>query len=164
MQIPDASDLIPDWYTAVGVSVIPRYIKESGDNLMYVGARVGFSESDFMVYRQELSGGATVLNFGPLYVPSLDLGAEVGAEIGDHLFGSLGGGIGLANASALYAKSFDLGLGYALKSGLFIDGGFLWSDRSSSIWLLPDGSDTKSEVGTVADRAAQFTVGLGYQI
>lgn len=163
VQIPSAEAVIPDWVTTAHVWAVPRYRFDSGSTQMHVGARVGASIGDLMVYQQP--PGSSELNYGPLAVPSLDLGAEFGAEFGEKLFAQLGYTVGLGNASTLFARDLDVGLGYAFNDHLFarLNGGT--ESRSTRVFLDPDSVKLeKADVGGVADHMVMFGVGLGYQL
>lgn len=163
VQIPTAEAVIPDWVTSAHVWLLPRYRFGSEKNAFHVGARAGFSVGDLMVYQQPQNSSA--LNYSPLPVPSLDLGAELGAELGERLFGGLGYTIGLANGSALYARGFDLSLGYGLSSKLTANVGVGSQSRSTDVFLnFDDESLNTASVGTISDKTLTLSVGLGYQL
>ncbi len=163
VQIPTASALIPDWVTSAHVWGVPRYRFGSGENLFHVGARAGLSIGDLMVYQQPQ--GSSSLSYSPLPVPALDVGAELGAEIGSRLFGTLGYTLGLANASALYARGFDLNLGFAFSDHLTANLSVGSLTRDTDVYLnFDDEKLNTASVGTVADKAMQLGIGIGYQL
>ena len=162
VQIPAASALIPDWVTQIHGTVVPRYRFDAGSAQLHVGGRVGFSASDFMVYQQP--PGTNTLEYGPIFVPSLDLGAEFGAEVGS-IFTAVHGQVGLANGSDPYATHLGLDLGWAFSEHLFAQGAFGLQSREISVWLDPTNeTKAKQEVGTLADKAVEFSLGVGYQL
>lgn len=170
VEIPGASDLIPDWYNDIGVGVLPRFIKPVGASELYVAGRAGLSVSDFMIYRQESDGNSTYLDFGPLFVPSLDLGAELGAEVGERWSFRVGGGVGLANASSYFSNNLGFSAAFSATDSIFIELSGAQRGRDTSVYLIPDEAERggqevgKKEVGEVSDRATQGSLSVGFQI
>lgn len=163
VEIPAASATIPDWVTAFHATALPRYRWDSGGSQLAIAGRVGLSASDFMVYQQP--PGTQTLNYGPLFVPSLDLGGEFDMELGKKAFANIGGTVGLANASTPYSFSGDLSFGYAFAEHIYARAGGSYTSRSTEVWLSPtDEKLDKREAGEIADRAAVFSVAVGYQL
>lgn len=164
VQLPEYSEPIPDWVTNFHLGLLGRYpIALGSSSQLHIGARVGWTMDDFIVYRQSVEASQLVLSWEQLIVNSLDLGGELGFEAGDRVFGTVGGGIALANGSEMYTTKMDASVGVRLVAGLFVDGNFGYQARSVDIYHIPQGETEKSRAGELTDSLLSFGGGLGYQ-
>ena len=126
-----------------------------GSDQYWVGGKAGFHYDDFMIFTGCLDPGCQV-NFDPLALAGLGLGAEVGAEIGDLFF--VGGYThGLAQGTVPYSSTVDAEIGYEVIENGFVDVGFNWIDRV----VLLQGADSGIERGQVSDSQMVFKLGVG---
>ena len=166
VSLPSASAPIPDWVTTIRALAIPRYAFDVGGSQLHIGARVGLDLADLMVYQEGETGDSSSLSYSGLLVPSLAIGAEIGAEIGERMFGHAALTTGMSDQLPKpYAVGVDAAFGYGILDNLYASVGFGYLSRGTSVWVVPDNSSLdKAEVGVVSDRTTQFTLGLGYQL
>ncbi len=144
-----------DWLYDVQANILGRYPFDVGADQYWVGAKAGFHYDDFMIFTGCLDPGCEV-NFDPLALAGLGIGAELGAEIGDLFF--VGGYTqGLAQASVPYSNTVDAEIGYEVIENGFVDLGFNWINR----YVLLEGADSGEGRGEVADNQLVFKLGVG---
>ncbi|MCO4746451.1 MAG: Ig-like domain-containing protein [Proteobacteria bacterium] len=144
----------PDTLMLVEAHGLARYPFQAGSNSFHIGARAGVGVSDFIYYSGDADGG--VVDYANFVVPSLDLGAEIGAQIGD--LGLLAGFTeGLAYFSVPSRTSIDIGATYDITDPIFIHAGFGVQSRK----LPVIGNNTGDEQGVITDGQLQGTIGAG---
>ncbi len=153
---PGSSAVITDWVPQVRLNGMVRYPFSAGAGDFYVGAKVGYMYSDFVTYLEGDTEGT--IEFGPLGLSGLGLGAEIGADMmeGDLHFqaGILQG----LRGDLPYSTNVDLELSYQVIDGVFIHAGY-----GLTVQSIPVLSTATTEVGTLSDRSSLATVGVGYQ-
>lgn len=164
VSLPEFSEPISDWLTNFEVLGLGKGTFEAGDATVYAGARLGFGADDFLVFQQSGNADVRRLDYGPLVVPNLIIGPEVGFTVDDSVFGHAALNFGLANFSAYYRLNLDAQVGYAFTDEMY---GFLGADitrRSLAIFMTTEGSSTPGQVGIIEDHANVFTLGMGWQL
>jgi hypothetical protein len=154
---PGSSAVITDWVPQVRVNAMARYPFSAGVGDFYVGAKVGYLYGDYVTYLTGDDEGS--IEFGPLGLHGLGLGAEIGADLMDgdlHLQGGLIQGL---RGALPYSTNVDFELSYQVIDGVFLHAGYGLTVQS--IPVLTSGSGTK--IGTLSDRSSLATVGIGYQ-
>jgi Bacterial Ig-like domain (group 1) len=164
VEIAEFDEPVPDWVTDFEALVVARYPFVVGSTQLHVGGRAGLGANDFVVYKLEQENGTPFLTYEPLAIPSLDLGAEIGADFGTKAFLVAGITAGLANASDYYSTEVDFAGGYNFYKGLLGYVNLGVSTRDSTVWVIPEDTDVdRREVGTLKDGLTMFGVGIGYQ-
>ncbi|NCG21575.1 MAG: hypothetical protein GWP91_21385, partial [Rhodobacterales bacterium] len=149
------SEPATDWLYDIQANILGRFPFDVGSDQYWVGGKAGFHYDDFMIFTGCLDPGCQV-NFDPLALAGLGLGAEVGAEIGDLFF--VGGYThGLAQGTVPYSSTVDAEIGYEVIENGFVDVGFNWIDRV----VLLQGADSGIERGQVSDSQMVFKLGVG---
>lgn len=148
-----ASDSLYD----IETNINGRLPIEIGDHQVWVGAKLGFRFTDFMVFRGCLETGCEV-SYEPLGLPGISLGLEVGADIGEDFFTVIGFSEGLAYFSVPYVTAFDMQFGYQITDYLFANVGFIRQTRT----LTLEGQDSGLERGSLSDGQSIFNIGAGF--
>ncbi len=154
---PGSSAIITDWVPQIRVNAMGRYVFSAGVGDFYAAAKIGLLYGDFVTYLNGDDEGT--IEFGPLGLPGLGLGAEVGADLmeGDlHFQASLLQGL---RGPLPYSTNVDLEVSYRVWQDLFVHAGY--GLTSQSIPVLTSASTEK--VGTLSDRSSLMIVGVGYQ-
>lgn len=155
IEAPALQGEVDDVLYNTSVSLLGRYPFDVGGDRYWVGGKVGFQLNDFLLFQGCLDPGCEV-SFDPLSAPSLGLGAELGAELGD-LFLVAGYTGGLARATQPYANAVDVDLGYGFLENVYADLGF--SVLSRTVRLV--GIDSELERGSLSDSQMMFKLGVG---
>jgi len=164
IALPEFSDPIGDWLNNGHVVGVGKYTHEQGDIRIHGGLRLGVGFDDFMIFRQSGNADIRVLDYGPLVVPGMVVGPEVGANWNDTVFGHAAINFGLANFSTYYAFTTELQVGYAIDESWY---GFIGADisrRSLAVYMVPDGQDEILQVGVLDDHLNLITLGVGWQM
>lgn len=147
----------PDWLIDLGADVIGRYPFEAGGNQFHVGARAGLHYSDFNVFTG-CTDGSCAAEYSTFELPGFDLGAEVGAEIGDvFLVGALQEGFYFATP---YLTSVEFNAGYQFTPQWFGQLGFETDIRNVDVI----GKETGRTYGTLSDTQVLWKVSVGYSL
>ncbi|MBT3220307.1 MAG: hypothetical protein HN348_14565, partial [Proteobacteria bacterium] len=147
-----------DWLYDVSADLEGRYPFEFGNTQVWIGAEIGFRYTDFMVFRGCLEPDCSV-EYGPLGLPGLGLGGNIGAEI--NKFYIIGGtSQALAFGTVRYGTTVDFNLGYQILPNFFADAGF------TGVWrhLTVEGKDSGLERGELSDSQIIFKLGVGYSM
>ena len=161
--MPEFSTPIVDWVNEFSAKGIARYPHDVNDFRVYGGVAIGMSVDDFMIYEQSGNEEVRVLEYRPLVVPGMIIGPEVGVDWKDvaFLYSSLD--FGFANASTYYKIKWSATAGYAFHTDWYAFMGTAITNRETGVWVDPEGSDKKTQVGILADHLSGFSVGVGYQ-
>jgi hypothetical protein len=164
ISLPEFAEPIGDWLNNSHVLGVGKYTHEEGDLRIHGGLRLGLGFDDFLIFRQSGNADIRVLDYGPLVVPGMVVGPEVGISWDDTIFGHAAINFGLANFSTYYAFTTEVQVGYAFDESWY---GFLGADisrRSLAVYMVPDGLDEIIQVGVLDDHLNLFTVGVGWQM
>ncbi len=138
------------------VDAIVRYPIAIKKSELSFGARVGFRYDDFITFSGCIDPGCTI-SYGPLKLPGLGAGLEIGAEIGPvYLLAS--GGAGFAYGSVPYAANADLNVGWNITKFFLIDAGFSYQHRRADL----EGADSGIVRASVSDNLTVGTIGVGF--
>lgn len=125
---------------------------------MWAGLEAGFSIDDLQVYEGCLEPGCSV-DYSPLVLPGLGLGATVGAEVG-RLHFTAAYLQGLAYGTVPHRIGLDARLGVALTDAfVVVAGGDLVSRR-----VLVEGRDSGTSFGELQDTQLIGSLGFGVQL
>ena len=155
--LEEFSEPVVDWASALTISVIPRYQHSFGNNQAHIGARLGFSNDDFMIFTQSETDNPeeVELKIDAIQLNGLFMGLDLGFELGMGLYGditfdtALGGGV--------YQK-LQVDLGYTVMDNIAVTTGL----RSTIRELGIDGSN--GPLGDVRDGNNALFIGATYQI
>lgn len=137
-------------------ALVGRYPFQIGRDEISIGARVGFRWDDFISFRGSSEPGSQI-TYEPVALPGLDVGLELGAEVGK-FYVLASGTAGFAYGSIPYAANVDLNLGYNITRFFLIDVGFAYTGRKADL----EGGDSGVVRGTLRDRQIMGTVGVGF--
>ncbi len=150
----------PDWLYDVRLMAAGRYPFDVGADRFWVGGVAGFTYGDFMLFTGCIDPGCQV-NFDPLGMPGLGLGAEVGAEIDASNLYFVGGYThSLANFTVPYAHAIDANIGMMVVEPVDVDLGFSWVNRRVAL----QGTESGSYRGEIADNQLVFKLGVGFEM
>jgi hypothetical protein len=112
---------------------------------------------DFIYFTGSFDEGQ--VQYATLMLPSLGIGGEIGADVGDLYFV---GGVthGLSYGTTPYETGVDVNVGYDFTETLFGDVGFGYLSRKTVVI----GSTSELEVGELEDGQMMFKFGLGYSM
>lgn len=162
VELADFGEVIPDWLNELEVLALARLPIDSGSVRVSPALRVGFGITDFMVYRQDLSGPSPVLDYGPLITPSLNVGAEVGLDIDRTVHIAAGATLGLnGGGRSTYSRGFDLEIAWAFLDPLYAYGRLEYLARGTGVYASQDGANQL--VGDLDDAMTTVSVGVGLQ-
>lgn len=84
VALEEFAEPISDWNTQIDLHAIPRYSFQISDHKGHIGARIGWSMDDVMLFQQKLDGENIDLSFAPqnLQGPSLGLDLAYDAPFG----------------------------------------------------------------------------------
>lgn len=162
VELADFDAVVPDWVNELEGLVLVRYPIDAGTARISPALRVGGAVNDFMIYRQDTTGDAPVLDYGPLIVPSFNVGAEVGLDLDGRFFAEAGGTLGLNGGGGLYSTALGGSLGYAFLDNLYLYGNLDWFARSTGVFVQSDGEN--QEAGELDDALTTFGGGIGVQL
>lgn len=150
----------PDWLYDVNLQAAGRYPFDVGADQYWVGGKAGFHYDDFMIFTGCLDAGCQV-NFDPLPMAGLGLGAEVGAEIdAANLYFIAGYNHALARFSVPYMNGVDANVGMAVVENVNVDAGFSWINRKIGL----DGNESGERRGELSDSQIVFKLGVGFEM
>lgn len=155
INTPIFQEPAPDTLYNVQLEAAGRYPFALGGDQFWVGGKAGFHYNDFIHFTGCLEAACDV-EWAPLPLWGLGLGAELGAEVAD-LFFIAGYTHGLAYFSVPYASYVDVDLGYQLHQNGYVSLGFSTAVRKVAL----NGKDSGLERGTLADQQLIFTLGGG---
>jgi hypothetical protein len=152
-----------DWITHLRASLngrVPIRLPSSGgrENLVWFGVHGGAQVDDFLVFEGCIEPGCTV-EYGSILVPAIELGADVGAEVGPlHVVASIDQG--WAGGSVPFRFGFDLEAGYAVTQQFTVGAGASGVVRQIAI----QGADSGRQFGGIVDGQymGRLFVGLQY--
>jgi adhesin/invasin len=159
VALPEFSEPISDWLHDVSLLGIGRYPYDIGGSTIHAGVRAGLGIDDFMLYRQTTDGQQIFLQYEPLIITALQVGGELGAELGDKLFAVGTLDLGLAGGSSFYRTDLNLLIGYSFLDNLYAHAGVGSISRDTTL-LNEDGGT----VGELRDGFTNFVFGVGYQM
>lgn len=163
VELLDFGSVVPDWLNELEVVGLARLPIDSGTTRISPALRLGFAVSDFMVYRQDLSGPTPVLDYGPLIVPSFNVGGEVGLDLDSTLHAAVGATLGLnGGGRSTFSRGFDLDLAWTFMDPLYAYGQLEWFARGTGVYANSDGANQL--VGDLDDSLTAFGLGLGVQL
>lgn len=159
VALPEFGEPISDWLHDFSLVGVGRYPVDVGATTLHAGARLGFGLDDFMLYRQTTDGEQIFLQYEPLLISALQVGGEIGAEIGDNFFAVGTIDFGLAGGSDPYRTDMHLMLGYSFLDNFYVHAGAGGIRRATT--LLNESNVT---VGELQDGFTNFSGGIGYQM
>lgn len=149
---------IPDFVNDVRLVGLIRYPFDVGAaSQVSVAGRFGYDISDSIVFKQE----GTDLVYENLISSGLLAGAEVDAEIGEHVFGTLGGEVNVKDY--LLGAGWDFKVGYAFVDNWYVAGNAGLKARFVDVYSTPDNGGDKRLVGSIDDGLTMFGLTVGYQ-
>jgi hypothetical protein len=154
---PGSSAVITDWVPQLRVNVMARYPFSAGIGDFYLGIKAGVLYGDFVTYLQGDTEGT--IEFGPLGLPGLGLGAEIGADLMDGDLHFQAGLLQGLRGRLPYSTNVDLEISYQVLDSMFVHAGYALTVQS--IPVLTNASD--EPIGTLSDRSSLLSVGVGYQ-
>ncbi len=140
------------------LDVLGRIPIRVDEDLYWIGGKAGVHFNDFILFTGCLEPDCEV-NFEPLGVTGLGVGAEVGAEVMD-LYLIAGYTSGFAQFTKLYSSAIDINLGYGFIEHAFADLGLSMLSRQVSL----QGEDSGLQRGEISDSHLMFKLGVGYQM
>jgi len=162
VELADFNSLVPDWVNEVEALFLTRYPIDAGKTRISPTLRVGAGVSDWMIYRQDTTHPTPVLDYGPLVVPSFNVGPQVDVDVGSALFLSTGATFGFNGGGGLYSTHVDATLGYAFMGHVYVYGNVDWIGRSTQVFIASD-TGAKQKAGDLSDALTVFGAGLGTQ-
>jgi hypothetical protein len=148
-EFPEA---ITDWNTQIDVVAIPRYSFTASNHRGHIGARIGWSLDDVMLFQQQIDQDKVDVSYSPqsLQGPTLGLDLAYSSPVGISI--DAFGGIGLMGG--IYRREGGLQLAYPLGA---IDAqlGVRWNTREVTI----EGSST--DLGVITDECMFGYIGVG---
>jgi len=138
------------------VGLIGRYFFDFADTRLHAGARAGFHLNDLIYFSEQPNTDPQQYRYDTLIVPSLALGAEIGADVGK-FYGVVGFDRELAYGSGAYAWTGDLTVGYDITNNLTVDLGVETMQREMNLV----GDPSEALLGTVTDGTWLARAGLG---
>lgn len=138
------------------LDAVVRYPIAIKSSELSIGARVGFRYDDFITFSGCIEPGCTI-TYGPLKLPGLGAGLEIGAEIGD-VYLLAAGGAGFAYGSVPYAANADFNVGWNITRYFLIDAGFGYQHRRADL----EGADSGIVRASVTDNQVFGTLGIGF--
>ena len=151
---------IPDVVPSVETSVIARYQLEAQNNFnLYAAGKIGFMYSDFVQYTWKPNTDRSVVEYGPLSVTGVALGASLGGDTqlaGTDVFFSAGINEGLLGGQH-FSTGVDVEVGADVAAGMFVSGIFGVTSRDVKIVDRLSGQT----FGTIADSSWTFSLGGG---
>ncbi len=151
----DSAGLKANWVHDGSVVLVGRYPFQTGGDEFWVGARAGGDWSSVLA----IQSSDTALNLTPVEIGSLQVGAEIGADLGPRLFLHTNFDEDLAGGTAPFATKFDAEAGYAIMGNLYLSLAFNLSDRKVDV--LDKASSNK--IGEVSDATFGGTGSVGFQ-
>ncbi|MCK6502932.1 Ig-like domain-containing protein [Myxococcota bacterium] len=162
VELADFDAVVPDWVNELEGLVLVRYPVDAGSARISPALRIGGAVNDFMIYRQDTTGDTPVLDYGPLIVPSFNVGAEVDLDLDGRFFADLGGTLGLNGGGGLYSTAVGGSLGYAFLDNLYLYGNVDWFARNTGVFVQSEGEN--QEAGELKDALTTFGAGVGFQL
>lgn len=162
VELADFDAVVPDWVNELEGLVLLRYPVDAGSARISPALRVGGAVNDFMIYRQDTTGDSPVLDYGPLIVPSFNVGAEVDLDLDGRFFADVGGTLGLNGGGGLYSTGVGGSLGYAFLEQLYVYGNVDWFARDTNVYVSSDGEN--QQAGELDDALSSFGGGIGFQL
>ncbi|MEZ4318119.1 MAG: invasin domain 3-containing protein [Myxococcota bacterium] len=152
------SDPAPDWITHLRADAAVRYPFAVGSDQFWIGASGGFQLDDFIVFKGCLEPGCEV-TYEPLTLPGLEVGAELGAEVGPLFFiGNVSRGFAFATVG--YRTGVDVDIGYEVHENVFVDLGGAFISRR----LRVEGDTSGTEFGQLEDTQLVGRLSVGFQL
>ncbi|MDP6931735.1 MAG: hypothetical protein QGG40_02420, partial [Myxococcota bacterium] len=159
----EVESIVSDWAFDIQATGLAAYPVEAGSMTVRPAARLGGQVNDVMVYQQGQQGDLTVLNYGPMWVPSVTLGGQIGAHFSDSMEAEVGYTACMANGTTLYSQAYDGSVRMALPGDISVGAGFSTASRDTKIYLVAEDGE-KELVGAVEDRFTLLHVGVGYSL
>ncbi|MCB9675136.1 MAG: Ig-like domain-containing protein [Alphaproteobacteria bacterium] len=155
---PTFSDDAGDWLYHFRADVNGRYPFDVGSDQFWIGAAAGLQVDDFIVFKGCLEPGCNV-DYEPLTLPGLELGAEIGAEVGPLFFvGNVSRGFAFGTVG--YRTGVDADIGFEVHDNVFVDlGGAMVFRR-----LLVEGDTSRTEFGQLEDTQLLGRLSVGFQL
>lgn len=130
----------------------------TGGDRYWVGAKLGFAYSDFLLFTGCLDQGCVVA-YEPIGVAGLGFGPEFGVELDAfHLIG--GYTVGLASGSEPYSNAFDVEAGYEVVERVYVDLGVGVTSRT----VVLQGADSGLARGQLTDSQMMAKLGVGFAL
>jgi len=148
----------PDWLYHLRADLNARYPFEVGEDQFWIGATGGFQFDDFIVFKGCLEAGCEV-NFEPITLPGLEIGAELGGEVGPVFFvGGLTRGFAFGNVG--YRTGVDADVGLEVHDNVFVDLGMSVVTRRLPI----EGETSGTPFGQIDDNQLVGRLSVGFQL
>jgi hypothetical protein len=147
-----------DWLYNFEADVVGRLPIAVGSSQIWFGGKAGVHYNDFMVFTGCLERGCNI-DYGPIGLPSLAIGAEAGLEAGP-VYVITGFAQGFGNFAFPYSTQFDLNAGYQLSDNIFVDLGFGTISRKVTL----EGEESGTQRGELSDSQLLFDVGIGFSL
>ncbi len=155
---PGSSAIITDWVPQVRANVMGRYPFSAGVGDFHVAIKVGYLYGDFVTYLRGSDDGT--IEFGPLGLHGLGLGAEIAADLMEGKLHFQAGILQGLRGMLPYSTNVDLEVSYELISNVFVHAGYGLTVQSIPVLA----QSTQEELGTLSDRSSLFVLGVGYQL
>ena len=151
VALEEFAEPISDWNTQLDVHAIPRYSFAFSNHKGHIGARLGWSIDDVMLFQQTLDGENINLSFAPQSLQGPSLGLEVAYDTPFALSIDAYGGIGMMGG--IYRQEAGTLLSYPF-GAVGIQVGARWITRKITL----EGSTTT--LGEVLDDNISGQVGI----
>lgn len=135
-------DPISDWNTQIDLHVIPRYSFSISDHKGHVGARLGWSMDDVMLFQQTIDEDNINLSYAPQNLQGPSIGLDIAYTAPFGLSVDTFGGVGMMGG--IYRKEAGTTLSYPL-GNIGVQAGFRWIEREITL----EGSQV--DLGIVTD-------------
>jgi|GEM_PF-4248874 len=152
VQLEEFNDPIRDWNSQIDLHIIPRYSFNFSDHRGHLGARLGYTLDDVMLFQQKIDGDRVDLSISsvPVQGPSFGLDLSYSPPIGLDI--DINGGVGLAGG--IYRKEAGIQLSYNL-GAINLEAGYRWNERT----IIIEGSS--EDLGDVRDDLSIGFLGVG---
>ena len=159
VALPEFTDPISDWVSYTDFVVQPMFPFTIQGMQLYVGTRLGYSMSDFMIFQQKETDDPdkVSLEYGPLPVSGILVGGEMGIELPVGVFADVC--YDSAISGGVYQSQLQLSLGYTVTPDLFVELG-----AKSSIRNLEISGSSGAKIGELHDGNNTVFMGVGYQM
>ena len=155
VALEEFAEPISDWNTQIDVHAIPRYSFSVSNHRGHVGARLGWSMDDVILFQQTLDGENINLSFAPQNLQGPSLGFEVAYTAPVGLSIDAYSGIGMMGG--IYRREAGTTISYPLGS-FGVQAGFRWIDREITL----EGSQTDLGVVTDNNLFGQLGINIGF--
>ncbi len=130
VALEEFSEPISDWNTQFDLHAIPRYSFAVSNHKGHIGARVGWSMDDVMLFQQTIDGDNINLSFAPQNLQGLSLGLDLAYDSPSGLSIDAYSGIGMMGG--VYRREAGTLISYPIGSvGVHV--GAKWIERKITL-------------------------------